>query len=335
MKKSRLAVIYRKDEKTIANWIQRYDETGNYQRRSIPANRTFSKAEKEWIIAFYHVNPLSFLDEAKSAFTKPFHRTISISHVWTIIHDYGMTWKVLERRAIQIKDQDVCRFVNEMDSICWSQRNIIFLDEISFDNRGMLRKRGYSMKGTTAVCRGEFSRKPRVSLLCFLGADGILDYYDVEETFDRSSFARYCTVFAHSGHVQMYPGKNSVWILDRAKIHCDPDIILYLRQIGIVPFFLPAYSPFFNQIEYLFGYLKKAFQRHYAECRIERNVIYFVVKIMEKFKRFNMAKVFEHCGWLTTGRFDPCKGLGHGVVRLANVSLNAKDLGFQEREEEE
>ncbi|CAK4315473.1 unnamed protein product [Aphanomyces euteiches] len=244
MKKSRLAVIYRKDEKTIANWIQRYDETGNYQRRSIPANRTFSKAEKEWIIAFYHVNPLSFLDEAKSAFTKPFHRTISISHVWTIIHDYGMTWKICERNGL----------------------NMLEPTEHYISRRNKFRQSWH-------VEETRFSRKPRVSLLCFLGADGILDYYDVEETFDRSSFARYCTVFAHSGHVQMYP-----------------DIILYLRQIGIVPFFLPAYSPFFNQIEYLFGYLKKAFQRHYAECRIERNVIYFVVKIMEKFKRFNMAK---------------------------------------------
>ncbi|RHY83003.1 hypothetical protein DYB35_013055, partial [Aphanomyces astaci] len=282
IKKSQLAVIYHKNEKTIGNWIQRYTDTGAYSRTKTQTNRTFSQQEKAWIISHYQVHPLTFLDEAKVAFLQRFQHSISVSYIWSIIHQHGMTWKVLERRAIQINEQDICRFVSEMDR--WSQRNIVFLDEVSFDNRGMLRKRGYSMKGQKIVYRGEFNRKPRVSLLCFIGADGLLTYYDAEGTFDRDLFVQSCNAFAHSGHVQMYPGSNSVWILDSAKIHCHPDIILHLRDLGVVPIFLPAYCPFYSPIEYLFGYLKKAFQRSYTECHTERNLIYFVMEIIGKFK---------------------------------------------------
>ncbi|KAF0738677.1 hypothetical protein Ae201684_005604 [Aphanomyces euteiches] len=73
---------------------------------------------------------------------------------WRLIHNSGMTWRVIERRAIQIHQQDICRFVNELDSVIWSQRNLVFLDEVSFDNRGMLRRRGYAMRGERVIIRG-------------------------------------------------------------------------------------------------------------------------------------------------------------------------------------
>ncbi|CAK4257525.1 unnamed protein product [Aphanomyces euteiches] len=115
IKKSKLAIIYRKDEKTIANWIQKYSETGTYIRSTGPTMRKFTQVEKEWLIAYYKKSPLSFLDEAKAAFVKQFKKQVSVSHIWWIMHEYGMTWKCLERRAIHINDQDICRFVKEVD----------------------------------------------------------------------------------------------------------------------------------------------------------------------------------------------------------------------------
>ncbi|KAH9181856.1 hypothetical protein AeNC1_016168 [Aphanomyces euteiches] len=248
MTKRELATLYLKDEKTIANWVKRYNDTGTYARKKTQVTRTFTTEEKSWVVEYYKRHPLSFLDEAKAAFERKMKRSISITQIWTIIHDHGMTWKVLERRAINICQSDVCRFVSELDMIQWSQRNIVFLDEVSFDNRGMLRKRGYSIKGESLVVRGEFVRKPRVSLLCFINADGIIEYYDTEGTFDRETFLQCCCKFAHCGKVRMHPGKNSVWILDGAKIHCHADIVMHLRQLGIVPIFLHAYCPFFNPL---------------------------------------------------------------------------------------
>jgi len=45
-----------------------------------------------------------------------------------------------------------CRLI----TIYWSHHNLVFLDEVSFDNRGMIRKRGYSLKGTNVAVGGDF-----------------------------------------------------------------------------------------------------------------------------------------------------------------------------------
>ncbi|ETV64897.1 hypothetical protein H257_18292 [Aphanomyces astaci] len=68
IKKSHLAVIYRKDEKIIANWVQRYNDTETYSRKNAPQTRTFKQYQKDWLIAYYQ--GLSFLDEAKKAFLR-------------------------------------------------------------------------------------------------------------------------------------------------------------------------------------------------------------------------------------------------------------------------
>ena len=39
--------------------------------------------------------------------------------------------------------------------------------------------------------------------------------------------------FALSGMISPYPGPRSVWIMDGAKVHCDPAIVNYLRALGI------------------------------------------------------------------------------------------------------
>lgn len=113
-----------------------------------------------------------------------------------ILHDAGLTWKVLERRALQINQDDILRFCKELMSFPWLIQNLVFLDEVSFDNRDMLRKKGFGFKGQKLFYRGEFCRKPRVSLLCFIGVNGLLDTFSTEGTFDRLKFVECCKEFA-------------------------------------------------------------------------------------------------------------------------------------------
>ena len=51
------------------------------------------------------------------------------------------------------------------------------MDEVGFDSRDMLRRHGYGLVGKKLIFRGEFNRKPRVSLQCFIGMDGLLDVH--------------------------------------------------------------------------------------------------------------------------------------------------------------
>ena len=170
LKKSKLEIaeIFGKSPSTITNWIDRYDKEGDISRHSSERTGIFDAAMKQWVIEQYTLNPLLFLDETKIKFTEFWGISISISTIWNILRSSNLTRKVVERRALEVKEGDIVRFAEEMNTLTWSPENIVFLDEVSFDNHGMVRKRGYSIKGTKVLVRGEYTRKPRVSLLCFI-----------------------------------------------------------------------------------------------------------------------------------------------------------------------
>ncbi|TPX69901.1 hypothetical protein CcCBS67573_g06700 [Chytriomyces confervae] len=160
----------------------------------------------------------------------------------------------------------------------------------------MLAKRGYGMHGERLVYHGEFTHKPRVSLLCFIGIGGLLDTYSTEGTFDRTKFTACCRDFALSGNVRQYPGQHSVWILDGAQIHCDKNIVYYLRSLGIYPIFLPAYCPFFNPIELVFGLIKGELRKEYKE-NDRQDMLAVVALVLLKFANRDFTKLFGKCGY--------------------------------------
>ncbi len=211
------------------------------------------------------------------------------------------------------------RFVEEINSVIWGHEQLLFLDQVSFDNRGMWRKWGYALAGESIVYRGEFKRFPRVSLLCFAGVNGLLECYHTEGTFTRLKFFENCKDFAFSGKVNQYPGFNYIWILDGARIHCDRNLVDYFRTLGIIIIFLPVYCPFFNPSEYLFSVVKKWFQREYVEGQAGDKILFQVSATLSKFQRFSLKDTFIHCGYKLTGTFDP----------KISFSINLADLDFQ------
>lgn len=129
-----LAHIFNKSERTIRNWVNVYQNTGTFQRISTASKRQFMNAQRRWMLDYYHEHPLAFLDEAQDAFKKAQSVDISKPSVWRIIHEFGLPWKVLERRAMHIKERDNFRFVEELSHIDWYHQNLVFLDEVGFDN---------------------------------------------------------------------------------------------------------------------------------------------------------------------------------------------------------
>lgn len=304
MSKTELGRTYRKDITTISNWIERYEESGSLDRKkTVRTPSKFDDEKKKWLLELYNENPILYLDEAKQRFELKFGVSISASYICKILHDNNMSWKTLEMRAIQIKDSDIERFFYELEAIDWCYSNLVFLDEVAMDNRGLLRRKGYGIVGKKLIFRGEYVRRPRLSFLCFLGQTGILETYRTEGTFTRMKFFECCKEFALGGTCQTYPGKSSVWILDGAKIHCHPSIIRCLRSFGIIPIFLPAYTPFFNPIEVIFGVIKSHLKRRFGA-----NSKNMELKINEEFGRmrnFSCTKIFKSCGYVLSGKFDP------------------------------
>ena len=120
-----------------------------------------------------------------------------------------------------------------------------------------------------------------------------------------SNFSRVSRNLLKAGKCSPYPGKRSVWILDGASIHCDKNITYYLRSIGIFPLFLPAYCPFFNPIEIVFGNVKMNLTRHYKENSSLSDISIFIAGTMQKFMKRSMRRIFIKCGYMNYSQFDP------------------------------
>eukprot|EP00644_Phytophthora_capsici_P002134 jgi/Phyca11/114819/e_gw1.27.360.1 len=228
--KKHLAYIFNKSERAIRTWIKVYETTGVFQRVNTVTRRQYTQQQRQWLFNYYQEHPLAYLDEVQDAFKRAHSVDISKTSVWRILHAYGLTWKVLERRAMYIKERDVFRFVE-----------------------------------------GLSYRKPRVSILAFIGVNGVLDYFSTESTFDRVEFTKCCQDFVHC----------YIWIVDGATIHRHPEVVHYLRSVGV-----------------------RSFQRHYLESS-GRDLMLFVVQTFRRFRRYNLSKVFQHCGWNIQCYFDP------------------------------
>lgn len=306
IKRSHLAIIYCKSKTTISSWIAEYERSGAFGTGSRQATfPKFDHMKRKWITDLYEKLPTLYLDEAKQRFTSHFGVPISVSSICKILHAHGLSWKVLERRAIQIRESEVVKYSRELCCFQWDHPQLVFLDEVSFDNRDMWRTRGYGLIGQKVVYKGEFRRRPRVSTLCFLGYQGILDSFETEGTFTRQKFFDACRKMAlTNGNIRSYPGQFSVWIMDGARIHCDKNIIKYLRSLGIIPIFLPPYCPFYNPVEIVFGLIKRYVRRHYEENKdVPMSVI--VGAALTKFTSYDCTNLFRKCGYFPGGVFDP------------------------------
>ncbi|KAG6586916.1 uncharacterized protein IUM83_19613 [Phytophthora cinnamomi] len=127
-----LAHIFNKSERTIRYWIKIYETTGPFQRANNGSKKQYSKEQRQWLFDFYQEHPLAYLDEAQGAFKQAFSVDISKTSVWRIIHEFGLMWKVLERRAMHVKI-DVFRFVEEFTGAttisCFWTRSVLTTEE--------------------------------------------------------------------------------------------------------------------------------------------------------------------------------------------------------------
>lgn len=299
-----LATLYGKHASTIYKWIHEFEEKGSFSHPSYDRSKKFGEKEVEWLRRLYvNTDPTFYLDEAQHRFQQHFSMEISKSTICRVLQKIGFSRKVMEKRAIQIKNTEIEFYCSELQSLDWDLFNILFLDEVSFDNRDMGRSMGYSPIGERIIARGNHVRQTRISLLCFMGVGGLLETFSTDGTFTRKIFFEACREFALSGRVNQYPGKNSIWILDGARIHVDPNMVRYFRSLGIIFVFLPGYCPHMNPIEILFGLIKQMFKRYYFSMNHD-GLRVFVLKIMMKFTNFNAIKLFKKCGYYPGGRFE-------------------------------
>ncbi|POM69254.1 Hypothetical protein PHPALM_14480 [Phytophthora palmivora] len=141
----------------------------------------------------------------QDAFRQAHDTEFSKPSTWRIIHSLGLTWKVVGRRAFHIKELDVFHFVGDLSHINGSHQNS------SSSTRCHLTTEGWFANKATPS-----ERNPRISILPFIGANGIIDYFNTERMFDRLAFSKCCQdlVYAEKEPIHQYPGPDSIWIMD-------------------------------------------------------------------------------------------------------------------------
>lgn len=299
-----IAVAFGKSPQTISTWVQRYLATGDVLRKIQPRNsRKIFIEHQTWILKYVNQFPLSHLSEIRDAFASRFFH-VCISTIYHVLVQNKYTKKVIEARALEIQQSEVVRFTLEVNIVCPLPFQLLFLDEMSVDSRSMKRKRGWFQRGSVPYCRQSFTRSERLSVLSFLGVEGLLDSFLIESTFTRAIFFACIKEFLQKNVVSPYPGLHSVWIMDGASIHMDENIVEFLFTVGVVVIYLPPYCPFYNPIEIVFGLVKGALKKFYERKGTERLLL---TTVLDNFSSRDFESIFQKCGYGLNGLFDPYK----------------------------
>lgn len=152
LKRAELARIYGKSKSIICRWIQFYNKEGSFCRKQrVQVYKKFGILQRQWLLDLYKVEPVLHVDEARIRFQRRFKTSISAASVVRILRTGGLTWKKIERRAIQIRRSKIIKYVDELEAIPWQLHQLVFIDEVSFDSREMLRSHGYGIKGERVI----------------------------------------------------------------------------------------------------------------------------------------------------------------------------------------
>ncbi|KIK39959.1 hypothetical protein CY34DRAFT_37177, partial [Suillus luteus UH-Slu-Lm8-n1] len=98
-----------------------------------------------------------------------------------------------------------------------------FIDETSKDERTQIRRYGRAKRSRYASMKGAFVRGRRFTVVAALTMDGVVAGHVLEGSLHRNGYLHF---LKHSvlPNCEAYPGKNSVWIMDNARIHHSEEI---------------------------------------------------------------------------------------------------------------
>ena len=210
----------------------------------------------EIVKTFVKAHPCFFLEELQDELKKldPPVDNISIPTICRALrYDLNLSRKVLERRARELRPQEISDFRYRLNPLYLYPEQLVFVDETSKDGRASIRKHAWSTVGTPAIVNLPFSRGKRVSALAAFNHKGFIAWGYTPETFTRHTF--HDTFVTHIlPHLNKWPLPNSIVIIDNARIHMYKEFVDAIASRGAVVVFLPPFCPHLNPIETGFSY---------------------------------------------------------------------------------
>ena len=240
----------------------RFVDTGDVSpatRRQRPESRKLDDLHELFIIAIISENPTLYLSEICSKINEVTSVTVSAPTVCRVLHRNGCSRKKLSKVAKQ--RSSIYRGDFMASVLQYSRDFFVWTDETGTDRRDQLRKFGYSLRGEPAVCCRILSRGTRISVMCAMTSDGVLEYEATTGSINADKFMDFIRGRLIP-NMQPFPVRHSILILDNCSIHHARDVKDLLNSFGILVLFLPPYSPDYNPIEELFSYVKYYLKAH-------------------------------------------------------------------------
>lgn len=137
----------------------------------------------------------------------------------------------------------------------------VWVDETGSDARDMLRKYGYAIRGERANVQRLFVRGNRVSSIAAISSIGLMDVHSTLSTNTGDTFFDFIRGSVIP-NMHPYPDSRSILIMDNCSIHHVDCVQDFIKDCGILLIYLPPYSPDYNPIESVFGFLKDYLKKH-------------------------------------------------------------------------
>lgn len=138
----------------------------------------------------------------------------------------------------------------------------VFCDESGLDKRDGARRTGWAPVGYTPRTESLLKRGGRFHILPAITIDGLLAVWVFKGHTTKEVFLQWL-IDEVLMKMNPFPGPRSILVMDNASWHHDQAIYDAVKRRGVLPLYLPPYSPDFNPIEAYFGDLKKHIRRQY------------------------------------------------------------------------
>ena len=125
----------------------------------------------------------------------------------------------------------------------------------------MLRRYGYSIRGYRTEIHSLLVRGRRVTSIAAISSTGLLDVYHTTGTGTGDIFFNFIRGSVIPNMLP-FPNPRSILVMDNCSIHHVDYVQDFIRDCGILLLFLPPYSPDYNPIESVFGFIKGYLKQH-------------------------------------------------------------------------
>ena len=231
---------------TAYNTFKLFEHTGSVKAKKARKRPELCKLDYHhqlYVIGLVLDNPKLYLSEVCHHVKAITNTEISPATICNLLASYGITRKKIQHVALQRRVDYRGLFIANISF--FPKEVLVWIDETGCDNREMLRKFGYSIRGERAVCQRLLVRGKRISAIAALSwTTGIVDVDLTTESVNGDAFYDFvCSTLIPNMHPYDGLSPNSIVVMDNCSIHHVAEVQQLLDDAGIPVDLLTTLQP--------------------------------------------------------------------------------------------